>query len=236
MTAPPEDVRTELERVLESDRSRLGDVYRATSEGLSADQIARRLKVETSGFVWNYKTMLAAILDGSVPTKPAIAKQIAAKVRTVLRVSTVSSETRDYLTGILAQLEPVVASGGQAANARTKPENAGNIPRAGTLRHQVEEEVRRRVRALVEVISTEIDLEADDYAAVWSALSPMDELARVVMLQSAGRTFVSLSKAGRLDLTLESGVIAWSEDLPLRSDVRNAATGRLDYYGEGDAR
>lgn len=47
---------------------------------------------------------------------------------------------------------------------------------------------------------------------------------------------MSLSKAGRLDLTLESGVIAWSQDLPLRADVHNAARGRLDYYGEGGAR
>lgn len=50
---PSEGVRSELERFLRADASRLGEASRGVSRGQTADEIAEELGVATSGFVWN---------------------------------------------------------------------------------------------------------------------------------------------------------------------------------------
>lgn len=58
--------RAELEELLEANEGRLGDVYRLSQEGLTAEQIADRLNVATIGFVYSNRYQVQAILDGKL--------------------------------------------------------------------------------------------------------------------------------------------------------------------------
>src|SRR3954447_19477287 len=73
---PSVDVRRELERLLDQDQTRVGQVYRLERRGLSPDQIAKELGVSTSGFVSNARTMARGILEGHVPSGPAASQQV----------------------------------------------------------------------------------------------------------------------------------------------------------------
>jgi len=60
-------VRTELRGYLAADSSCVGEVYQLHEEGLGADAIAERLE---GGAVcaWQYRRMVRALLNGSLPT------------------------------------------------------------------------------------------------------------------------------------------------------------------------
>jgi hypothetical protein len=238
--SPDPNVRAELERLLADDNSRLGDVYRLSGRGLHPDAIARELGVSTAGFVSNYRTIANAILDGSTPAKPAIAKQVASSVRARLKAWRLSPEARGYLADVLEQLEQVVGtsrsptSARQAASASEASEASDRHTSIKSLREQVDKELRDRVSALVGAIKAEADLDPDDYARVASSTSPLDALAAMVLLERPSRTFSDLGRLGRLDLSLEAHVIEWANDLPFRVDLVEAARGRLDYY-QGEA-
>lgn len=75
----------EIERFLEMDESRLGDVYRGRERGLSAEEIAAELDVKTSNFVWNYSQILDALLKRDLPTAPSVATQVARRFRALLK-------------------------------------------------------------------------------------------------------------------------------------------------------
>lgn len=87
----------EIERFLESDSSRLGDVFRLQRQGLDAEAIASRLGVATSRFVWNQAWLLDFLLQGDMPTAPTVAKYCASKAGTLLKSGEWSAGVRHYL-------------------------------------------------------------------------------------------------------------------------------------------
>jgi hypothetical protein len=71
-------------------------VYRLLEEGLGGDTIAERLEGGAAG-AWQYRRMVRALLDGSLPTAPTIALAAARRYRTVLKTPTLSTAARAYL-------------------------------------------------------------------------------------------------------------------------------------------
>lgn len=98
-------VRTEIESILRVDTSRLGDVYRLSEDNLTAAEVAEKVGVATVGFVSNYRAVVAALLDGIVPTSPSMAGQIASRVRSWLRTQDISPVTKEYLENLQAKLQ-----------------------------------------------------------------------------------------------------------------------------------
>jgi hypothetical protein len=101
---PSGDVRTEFRGYLEADSSRVGEVYRLLEEGLGADAIAEPLEGGAAG-TWQYRRMVRALLDGSLPTAPTIALAAARRYRIVLKTPTLSTAARAYLRTNLDELE-----------------------------------------------------------------------------------------------------------------------------------
>lgn len=101
---PSPEVAQQLRALLETDYSRLGQVYRGLQRNLTADEIAAELGVGTSNFVWNYNQTVRALLEGEVPSAPTVALGVARKFRALLK-SKVSPEVRAYLQANLAELE-----------------------------------------------------------------------------------------------------------------------------------
>lgn len=102
---PPADIRREFENYLESDNTRVGEVYRGLLRGLDADAIARELEVESSNFVWNYTRMIKALVEGELPTAPTVALAVARKFRTVLKSKSLSPLAQKCLNTNLSELE-----------------------------------------------------------------------------------------------------------------------------------
>ncbi|WP_176475404.1 GIY-YIG nuclease family protein [Kocuria sp. WN036] len=102
---PNETVREELQRLLEADESRLGAVFRGQSRGLTAEQIAAELGVDTSNFVWNQTRYAQALVNGELPSAPTIALAAARKFRTILKSVQLSEEAKRVLEVNLAELE-----------------------------------------------------------------------------------------------------------------------------------
>lgn len=90
--------RGEIERTLDEDTTRLGDVWRLREQ--DADMIARELGVPTSGFVYPCRTNIKAIVDGILPESPTLARQCASAIRGFLRRHPgLSAETHSILQG-----------------------------------------------------------------------------------------------------------------------------------------
>jgi hypothetical protein len=70
---PGDEVRDELRALLMADESRLGQFYRCLEEGLDADAIAEKFEVEYPSFVWNYRRLIKALMDGDLPSAPTVA-------------------------------------------------------------------------------------------------------------------------------------------------------------------
>jgi hypothetical protein len=101
----PDPVRDEVERLLAEDQTRTGDVYRLDREGQSSAEIAQALGVDTTGFVSNYKSAIAALLDGEVPRSPTLSAQVASRVRAWLKKPGLSAELRDRLNELHVTLQ-----------------------------------------------------------------------------------------------------------------------------------
>lgn len=233
MEAPPGHVRAELVSILREDSTRVGDVFRLSSRGLNADQIARELGVKTTGFVSNNRSIAAALLDGAVTQSAGIASHAAGWVRGIMRSRELSPDARRYLETLLAQLDRVATASVEAKNAsRSAPARSPRQPpRAGSpsLRASVDAAIRERVERLVQAIKAETGIDAEDYYSVVVSASPLDAMARVVSRVTATATTHSLHEARRVDLTIEQGVIHWSVDLPLQHDLVEFARGRVAY-------
>lgn len=99
-------VRSELSSFLESDESRLGEVFRLTNKGMTANEIANELDVSTPNFVYNYTAIIKTLLDGDIPNGPSVALQAARRFRAILKtVPGLSAPTRSYLEDRLGLLE-----------------------------------------------------------------------------------------------------------------------------------
>lgn len=70
-----DSVQQEIQRALESDDTRMGDVWRHTVAGESPDEIAVRLGTQTSNFVNKYLRFSRAILTGDLPSAPTMIRE-----------------------------------------------------------------------------------------------------------------------------------------------------------------
>ena len=66
-------------------------------------------------------------------------------------------------------------------------------------------------------------------AAVVSSDRPLDAVVRLIRWRGDEGTFGELMERGRRDLTLDSAVVAWAEDLPLTTDLVEEAAARIDW-------
>ena len=62
-----------------NDSTRLGEVWERPDK--TSQEIAEELGIPTSGFVYSYRRIIAALVDGDVPAKPTSAKQVASALR-----------------------------------------------------------------------------------------------------------------------------------------------------------
>jgi hypothetical protein len=102
---PGDEVRSELRAFLMADESRLGQVYRCLEEGLDAEAIAEKFEVGYPSFVWNYRRLIRALIDGDLPSAPTVALAAARKFRSILKHAFLSGATRVYLGANLEELE-----------------------------------------------------------------------------------------------------------------------------------
>lgn len=87
----------EILRALDQDATRLGEVFRRTQRGETPEQIRVALGLQNSTFVWNNLRTSKAILDGDLPTAPAVVLQTARTLRRFLRENSFSVEARVLL-------------------------------------------------------------------------------------------------------------------------------------------
>ena len=102
---PSATVREELNEFLSADDSKLGDVYRGLAEDLTVEQIASSLGIATPNLVRNYLATISALLDGTVPSGPTVALQVARKLRNILKSGGLSSDAVSYIQENLTRLE-----------------------------------------------------------------------------------------------------------------------------------
>lgn len=76
---PDRDCIKEIEKALETDSTRLGEVWERPDR--TPQEIAEELGIPTSGFVYSYRRIIASLVNGDVPTKPTSAKQVASALR-----------------------------------------------------------------------------------------------------------------------------------------------------------
>jgi hypothetical protein len=220
-------VQRELERMLDKDDSRVGDVYRHRDK--SAEEIARDLGVRTAGFVANNRAIIRAVLEGVLPSGLAIRTQIASKVRTFRERGHLSGEAREYLLHV----EERLTEGTQKISPPPPGERQASLgaPRgSSTLRASVEDELRSQVKDLVGRIRLKTGIEAVDYWAVATSPSPLDVIVRLVRAPGEQGTFKKLVDLKRIDLTLEEAVVAWAQDLPLQRDLVEDAEAKKDWF------
>lgn len=67
--------RAEVERLLESDPSRLGDIYRWKLEGLSRNDIKERVGAKDNAFVYSYEQVISAALNGTTTANGPTARR-----------------------------------------------------------------------------------------------------------------------------------------------------------------
>lgn len=103
--APSAEVRARLVEFLETDDSRLGQVYRGQQRDLSPEAIAADLGVSTSRFTWNQARIARALLEGDLPTAPTVAQAVAQKFRSMLSSEQFDGPVQTYLETNLRVLE-----------------------------------------------------------------------------------------------------------------------------------
>jgi hypothetical protein len=152
---PSPDVRALLAESLQADQTRLGQVYRLHNEGLTPPQIAEQLNVKTHNFVYNYRQLAEALLDGKMPANASMAAQAASRVKGWLKRAGWPDPVRSYLTGLFTRLDSVASDPqliqqeeAAAALATEKAEKAGvvgayvySLPHY--LRHRVDPSTQR---------------------------------------------------------------------------------------------
>ena len=98
-------VREEIIGLLELDDTRLGEVYKLTNENKTPAEIADLLGVATSGFVSNYRSIVAAMLDGEIPSSATMSGQNASRIRVWLKRPGLSPAARYHLSELQGRLQ-----------------------------------------------------------------------------------------------------------------------------------
>jgi hypothetical protein len=225
MNSPSHPVRHELEAILRADESLLGEVFRRPR--LTGREIMEELGKNSSGFVANYRAMIAAIVEGDTVRARPYAGQTRGAIRSLLRRRDLSDAAASYLDVLLTELPD---ANGKAGRRRTKGEAPpARSAAAGSLRAAVENELGERIRALAGELH-EQGIDADEYWTIATSAHPLDRLDELVLKEPRGRTFDALAAIGRLDMTVEAKLVTWATDLPFRSTLVDHARGRVDYY------
>jgi hypothetical protein len=239
VTSPPlpptEGVKSELAALLEAEPGRIGEVYRLTDRGMTPPQIAAELGVSSSGFVSNYRAIARALLEAHLPSGPSMARQVISGIHKVTGRAQLTTDAADHVSHLLEALDGVAQGDPRWTVSRSNITSSVSgaspqpSPSKDSLREQVEEQLRTRTRDLVDAIHAQLDLECDDYLRVSVGASPLDALQRLVQFETTSRTTRALHAAGRMDLSIETQVLEWT-DLPLAADLTDSARGRLDYW------
>lgn len=129
---PAGAIREEIEALLTADGSLLGEVWRRTQAGETAEQIQAARGNQYPSFVWNYRRILTALVEGDLPTATTVAGAVASTFRRVLKKSRLSAETRRLLQHNLEILE--FRSGSASPTGRRRqlpneptPESSGDV-------------------------------------------------------------------------------------------------------------
>lgn len=227
-SAVPYPIRVELTRLIESDSTRLGDVYRGLRRGLSADAIATELGVATSNFVWNYRAIADALLSGVVPRSPHIAKQASGRSRALRAADGLSGAARDHLIALETKLNQHAAGTRHERLRRDRDlvVTAGSSEPPSTARPTTPlvAVLHQQLRA----IDRAIDADVLEYRGLVAVSDVERAFERLVGAGSAGSAFRELVAAGRPDLTLEQ--LALSLNDQISEKVRQTARDRLTYY------
>lgn len=121
----------ELERLLETDESRVGDVYRGLAGGQSAQEIADSLNIATSRFVYNYRRRIEALLHGEPVAGTSLrAEVIGGFERQVQRGRTVLSG--DAMALLLKNRASVEAGGDDSDPVAEASANAEELEEAAS--------------------------------------------------------------------------------------------------------
>jgi hypothetical protein len=101
-----DSVQEEIQKALESDDTRMGDVWRFTAAGESPDDIATRLGTQTYNFVNKYLRFARAILTGDLPSAPTMIRECKSAMQGFLNRhrQSLSSETIKVLEERVATL------------------------------------------------------------------------------------------------------------------------------------
>lgn len=92
------DRRPEVEALLADDETVLGRVWRYRQEGLTAKAMSEREGTTGVGFVSNYSSLIAVLVEGRIPDSPSLAQQAARRVRSWLKDKPLSPQLRAILT------------------------------------------------------------------------------------------------------------------------------------------
>lgn len=123
----------EVERILETDHTMLGLVWRQRKQGLSPQQIADAEKTASTGWVYASELQIRVLRDGEMPTAPSVAQGAARKLRAWLRSAPLSEELRAQL----AEQERLLSSRAEDRQAQEEEVSAAvktseSVEAAGT--------------------------------------------------------------------------------------------------------
>ncbi len=121
----------EIRQLLSEDQSRLGDVYRLhVVEGLSPQEVADQLNVETSTFVYSYRAHVDAILTGTVSNGARLRSQTASTIRSLIRRNSpaLSIEALRILNAHLATAEQSTTATDSNTDRNTEIDDDQNLP------------------------------------------------------------------------------------------------------------
>jgi hypothetical protein len=231
LVQPPNDlIRGELRDAIAKDTKVMGLVFPLLDRGLTDPEIARQLGRDTPGFVSNNRTHIRALLDAHLPNGPTMAGQTAGAVRRIASAPGLSTEATAYLSKLLDAL--LAVSGEAAARGPVRDAKGSRTlsVEAGDLRSAVNDALRSRAELLVTRVRDETGVDADDYYNIVTIDFALDEVVRLVSMQSTSRSTKAMHEIGRLDLSIEQAVVDWALDLPITADLVSSARGRLAYW------
>ena len=71
----------EIQKAIENDPKRLGEVWQLTNEGESAIEIAEKWGSKTHGYIVSRQKFIQYILGGELPTSPSEARKYGSRLR-----------------------------------------------------------------------------------------------------------------------------------------------------------
>lgn len=101
---PSPGVLAQLEDALKHDMGLHGEIWRATKNGISDDEIKRSRGASYPNFIWNYRRSMKALLQGDLPNRPTLLNDAALLFRRYLKLDELHEDTRRYLESGLIEI------------------------------------------------------------------------------------------------------------------------------------